>query len=72
LADGRPGRASRWWRSSSSAFRHWQDDPDLAALRDAASFAKLPEGERQDWQKVWADVKELFAKAGGKSTRQEK
>jgi serine/threonine protein kinase/Flp pilus assembly protein TadD len=46
---------------------HWQRDSDLARVRDPGALAKLPERERQDWQKLWADVKELFTKAGGKS-----
>ena len=38
---------------------HWQQDKDLAGVRGAEALAKLPAGERQDWQKLWGEVKEL-------------
>ena len=49
--------------------RHWQQDTDLAGVRDAAALAKLPEPGRAEWQKLWADVAALLkkAEAGGKS-----
>jgi serine/threonine protein kinase len=40
--------------------QHWQKDPDLAGVRNAASVAKLPEAERAAWQRLWADVAELL------------
>ena len=52
--------------------QHWLGDTDFAGVRGPKALANLPEAERQDWQKLWADVKELFAKAGGKSSPQEK
>jgi serine/threonine-protein kinase len=42
--------------------RHWQEDADLAGLRDAAALAKLPEAERAEWQKLWADAEETLKK----------
>jgi hypothetical protein len=50
------------------ALRHWQRDTDLAGLRDPAALANLPDAERTDWQKLWADVAALLrkAEAGGK------
>jgi tetratricopeptide (TPR) repeat protein len=47
-------------------------DIAFAGVHDPKALAKLPEAERQDWQKLWADVKELFAKAGEKSSKPEK
>jgi hypothetical protein len=44
----------------------WLEDPDFAGLRGAESLARLPVSERRDWQKLWADVTDLFTKAGGK------
>jgi hypothetical protein len=44
--------------------QHWQEDADLAGLRDGAALAKLPEAERADWKKLWADVEETLKKAG--------
>jgi tetratricopeptide (TPR) repeat protein/tRNA A-37 threonylcarbamoyl transferase component Bud32 len=46
--------------------RHWQEDPDLAGVRDAAALAKLSEAERADWKKLWADVEATLKKAGKK------
>jgi serine/threonine-protein kinase len=47
----------------------WQADPDLAGLRDPAALAGLPEAECTDWQRLWADVQAVLAKAGGKGTK---
>src|SRR5262249_54469091 len=43
--------------------RHWQRDPDLAGLRDAAALAELPEEEREAWRGPWAEVKEALTRA---------
>ena len=45
---------------------HWQTDPDLAGVRDKSALAKLPEAERPEWAKLWADVAALLVKAGPK------
>jgi tetratricopeptide (TPR) repeat protein len=42
--------------------QHWQKDPDLAGLRDKTALAKLPETERQSWQKLWTEVDQLVQK----------
>jgi tetratricopeptide (TPR) repeat protein len=34
----------------------WQVDPALAAVREPAELAKLPNSERAQWQRFWADV----------------
>ena len=44
--------------------QHWQEDADLAGVRDADALAKLPEDERKDWQALWADVDALLKRAG--------
>jgi serine/threonine-protein kinase len=41
--------------------RAWQTDDALAGVRDRAALAKLPEDERQEWQRLWADVAALLA-----------
>jgi hypothetical protein len=43
--------------------RHWQKDTDFDGVRGAAALAKLPEAERAEWQKLWADVAALLKKA---------
>lgn len=34
----------------------WEADPALARVRDTAELAKLDDGEREQWQRFWADV----------------
>ena len=41
---------------------HWDQDPDLTAVRDDKALAALPEKEREDWRKLWADVAALRKK----------
>jgi serine/threonine-protein kinase len=36
--------------------RHWQQDSDLARIRDAKALSALPAAERDAWRKLWADV----------------
>jgi serine/threonine-protein kinase len=43
--------------------RHWQEDSDLAGIRDPDSLAKLPEAERAAWRSFWAEVDALLARA---------
>jgi tetratricopeptide (TPR) repeat protein len=47
----------------------WQTDPDLASVRDKDPLDKLPEAERQSWQKLWADVAELRKRAAEEGPR---
>jgi serine/threonine protein kinase len=42
---------------------HWQQDSNLAGLRDAASLAKLPVDEQKACAQLWADVAALLKKA---------
>src|SRR5262249_40644607 len=51
--------------------RRWQDDADLAGLRDVAALAQLPEAERQACRHLWADVAELLKQARGAEKRPE-
>ena len=44
---------------------HWKTDGDLVGLRDEAGLAKLPQGEREAFRALWADVEVLRKKAGG-------
>jgi tetratricopeptide (TPR) repeat protein len=45
------------------ALRHWQQNRNLAGLRDAAALAKLPAEEHQACTQLWADVAALLKKA---------
>jgi tetratricopeptide (TPR) repeat protein len=42
--------------------RRWQQDTDLACVRDPRALDRLPAGERKGWLALWADVEAL---AGG-------
>jgi hypothetical protein len=46
--------------------RRWQQDADLAPVRDPAALEKLPEDERAAWRALWADVDALLKKVKGK------
>jgi serine/threonine protein kinase/Flp pilus assembly protein TadD len=39
----------------------WQTDPALAGVRDRRALDKLPNAEREQWQRLWADVAALLA-----------
>ena len=45
---------------------HWQNDPDLASVRDRSALDKLPAAERDAWQRLWADVGSLLQRANEK------
>ncbi len=47
---------------------HWLEDTDFASVRGEQDLAKLPEAERKDWQKLWAEVAGTLARAQGKPT----
>ena len=49
--------------AAQQALRHWQEDPDLAGIRDAASLAKLPADDRAACEKLWANVAGLLKQA---------
>jgi hypothetical protein len=46
--------------------RHWQQDSDLAWVRDREARAGLPDDERQAWSQLWDDVAALLKKVGEK------
>jgi tetratricopeptide (TPR) repeat protein len=45
------------------ALKHWQQDKDLAGIRDKAALAKLPAEEHSACERLWADVAALLKKA---------
>jgi hypothetical protein len=50
-------------RPTQEALKHWLEDPDLSGVRDPESLAKLPGAERDEWDRLWADVKAALAEA---------
>src|SRR5262249_15868568 len=55
---GKPGDRT----VASSAVRAWQQNEDLAGVRDEQALAKLPADERRAWQALWAKVATLAAR----------
>ncbi len=49
--------------SATSAMRHWQQDPDLAGIRNPEALAQLPDGERKECEALWAEVQALIDRA---------
>jgi hypothetical protein len=47
--------------------KHWQEDADFAGVRDKSALEKLPDAERAEWEKLWADVEALLKHAQEKS-----
>jgi serine/threonine-protein kinase len=44
----------------------WHTDADLAGVREPRELAWLPEKERQDWVKLWAEVRRLLKATQGR------
>jgi eukaryotic-like serine/threonine-protein kinase len=44
--------------------KHWNEDSDLAGIRDDAALAKLPQEELAACKQLWGDVDRLLKKAG--------
>jgi serine/threonine-protein kinase len=50
-------KASAEQRAGSvKVLQHWQQDGDLAGVRDAKAIDALPESEREGWRTLWKDV----------------
>jgi tetratricopeptide (TPR) repeat protein len=67
------GQLKNWWPGAADqarqALRHWQQDADLAGLRDPAAVAQLPADEQQACKKLWADVAALLKPAQDEPTK---
>jgi hypothetical protein len=48
----------------AGTLRYWQQDPDLAGVRDEAALARLPDAERADWSALWDAVGRLLKRCG--------
>jgi tetratricopeptide (TPR) repeat protein len=48
-------------KSVAGGLTFWQKDTDQAGVRDPAALAKIPADEREQWQRLWADVAALRA-----------
>jgi serine/threonine protein kinase/Flp pilus assembly protein TadD len=52
--------------------RHWLEDTDFAGVRGTQALAKLPEAERQPWQKLWDDIASTLSRVQAKTTPEKK
>jgi serine/threonine protein kinase/Flp pilus assembly protein TadD len=52
--------------------RHWLRDADFTGVRGPDALAKLPGAEREEWQKLWAEVAATLAQAQEQCTPTEK
>jgi serine/threonine-protein kinase len=57
MAQRGDGKAGEFVRQSLA---HWQQDADLAPVRDRAALDRLPDDERDAWRRMWADVQALL------------
>jgi hypothetical protein len=55
--------APRWRAAVLKEAEHLQADPRLAAVREPAALARLPESERHGWQQLWQEVEALRKQA---------
>jgi serine/threonine-protein kinase len=60
--DGKPADKA----SIKRTMEYWRSDGGLAGVRDKEALEKLPDDERKDWQKLWADVAALLEKSNPK------
>jgi hypothetical protein len=47
----------------SQTLEHWQQNSDLAGIRDETELAKLSAQEPQAFKQLWANVAELLEKS---------
>jgi serine/threonine-protein kinase len=47
------------------ALKQWQNEPELAGIRDSAELEKLSADEREDCRKVWAEVNAVLDSTSG-------
>jgi Flp pilus assembly protein TadD/serine/threonine protein kinase len=52
--------------------RHWQQDPDLAGVRDPDALARLPEAEQEAWRALWSDVQKTLTSLEKDASPEEK
>jgi tetratricopeptide (TPR) repeat protein len=65
LADGTAGsdiRVRQWMRT-------WQIESDYDCVRTPGALARLPDLERGEWDKLWADVEALRQQAAARSSK---
>jgi serine/threonine-protein kinase len=53
-----------WWPGKPAEARealvYWRKDPNLAGVREPTHLAWLPEAERKEWEKLWAEIASML------------
>jgi serine/threonine protein kinase/Tfp pilus assembly protein PilF len=52
--------------------RHWLEDTDFAGVRGPQALAKLPDAERQPWQKLWDDIASTLSRIQARTVPRKK
>jgi hypothetical protein len=52
--------------------QHWLADIDFSGVRGPEALARLPEGEREPWQKMWDGVADMLTRAQAKTPPEKK
>ena len=71
LLDKEPDKA-RAAATVTEVLQHWLADTDFSGVRGPAALARLPEAERQGWQKLWDDVADTLARLQRKTPPEKK
>jgi tetratricopeptide (TPR) repeat protein len=51
--------------SARQRLEHSQSDPDLSGVRDGDGLARLPNEEREQWERLWSEVDALLRRMRG-------
>jgi serine/threonine-protein kinase len=51
--------------SAREWLQHAQSDPDLACVRNRDGLARLPNEEREQWERLWSEVDALLQRVSG-------
>jgi serine/threonine-protein kinase len=58
--DGAKGQARAQVRAR---MQHWRSDADFAGVRGKDALARIPDEERKEWERFWAEVDALIRRA---------
>ncbi len=58
--------------SIAETLKQWQEDTDLTGIRDPIALDAMPESERADWRRLWAEVANTLARARADATTEKK
>jgi hypothetical protein len=68
LRDWLESAPNKAWNDVRDITQYRLQDADYAGVREAEALAKLPEGERQEWQRLWDEFDKLRRYAAAMDT----